>query len=165
MDVETWTIQKAEHQRIDGFELWCWRRLFRVPWIAKRSNQSILNQPWIIIGRIDAEAEAPILRPPDAMSWLIGKDLDAGKDWRRKEKGTAEDEMIRAHHWIDGHEFEQTPWDSEGQGSLACCSPWSHKGLTQFSEWTTTKNRQSGGGNDSNGFPSPSILKPFNLNT
>ena len=110
------------------------------------------NQLWIIIGRTDAENEVPILCLPDAKSWLIGKDPDAGKDWRRKEKGTAENEIIRVHHWINGHEFEPTPWDSEGQGSLACCSPWSHKGRTWFSEWTTTKNRQSGGGNDSMGF-------------
>ena len=98
------------------------------------------------------EAEAPVLWPPDRKNRLTGKDSDAGKDWRWKEKGTAEDEIIRAHHWINAQEFEQTPWDSEGQGSLACCSPWSHKGRKLFSEWITIKNRQSGGGNDSMGF-------------
>ena len=74
------------------------------------------NQPWILIGRTDAEAEAPIPWPPVAKSWLIGKDPDAGKDWRQKEKGAAEEEMVRKHYWLSGHEFEQTPRDSEGQG-------------------------------------------------
>ena len=84
---EMWIKNKAEHWRIDAFELWCWRRLLRVPWIARRSNQSILkeiDQSWVFIGRTDAEAETPILWPPDAKNWLIGEDPDAGKDWRRK---------------------------------------------------------------------------------
>ena len=76
------------------------------------------NQPWILIGRTDAEAEAPILWPPDVKSWLIEKDPDAGKDWRWEEKGTAEDEMVGWPHRLNGHEFEQTPGDGEGQGSL-----------------------------------------------
>ena len=75
---ESWTIKKAEHQKIDAFELWCWRRLLRVPWAARRSNQSILKE--IFIGRMDAEAEAPILWPSDAKSQLIGKDPDIAKD-------------------------------------------------------------------------------------
>ena len=75
---ESWTRKKAEHQRTDAFELWCWRRFLRVPWAARRSNQSILKE--IFIRRMDAEAEAPILWPPDAKSQLIGKDPDAGKD-------------------------------------------------------------------------------------
>ena len=87
------------------------------------------NQPWIFTGRTDAEAEAPTLWPADAKSQLIGKDPDAGKDWRQEEKGAAEDEMVGWHHWLNGHEFEQTPGDTEGQGSLACCSPWGHKQL------------------------------------
>ena len=82
------------------------------------------NQPWISIGRTDAEAEAPVLWPPDAKSWLIRKDPDAGKDWGQEEKGTTEDELVGWHHWVDGHEFEQPLGDSEGQGSLAYCSPW-----------------------------------------
>ena len=96
---ESRPIKKAEHQRIDGLELRCWRRLLRVSGIARRSNQSILKEltlgfkPWIFTGRTDAEAL--ILWPPDVKSWLTGKDPDAGKDWRQKEKGTAEDEMIR----------------------------------------------------------------------
>ena len=85
------------------------------------------NQPWILIGRTDAEAEALILQPPEMKSWLIGKDPDAGKDWGQEEKRVTEGEMVGWHHWLNGHEFEQTPGDSEGQGSLACCSPWGHK--------------------------------------
>ena len=79
---ENWTIKKAEHPRIDAFELWCWRRLLRVPWLARRSNQSILKEisPEIFIGRTDAEAETPVLWPPDAKNSLIGKDPDARKD-------------------------------------------------------------------------------------
>ena len=83
------------------------------------------NQSWIFIRRTDAEA--PILWPPDVKSWLIGKDPDTGKDWRQEEKGTTEDEMAGWHHRLDGHEFEQTLGDNEGQGSLACCSQWGHK--------------------------------------
>ena len=96
------------------------------------------NPPWIFIGRTDAEAL--ILWPPDAKSRLIGKDPDAGKDWGQDEKGTTEDELVGWHHWLDGHEFEQTPRDSEGQGSLACCGPRGHK-ETRLKDWTaTTKN-------------------------
>ena len=91
------------------------------------------NQPWVLIGRTDAEAEAPILWPPDAKNWHIKKDPDAGKDWRH-EKGMTEDEMIGRHHQLDGHEFEQTWEDSEGQGSLVCCSPWGRKEL-DTTEW------------------------------
>ena len=86
------------------------------------------NQPWIFTGRTDAKAEAPTLWPPDVKNWLLGKDPDAGKDWRQ-EKGITEDKMIGWHHQLDGHEFEQTLGDSERQGSLMCCSPWSHKEL------------------------------------
>ena len=85
------------------------------------------NQPCIFTGRTDAEA--PILWPPDARNWLIGKDPDAGRDRRQEEKGVTEDDMVGWHHWLDGHEFEQTVGDSEGQGSLACCSPWGRKAL------------------------------------
>ena len=85
------------------------------------------NQSWVLIGRTDAEAEALILWPPDAKNWLDGKDLDAGKDWRQEEKGTTEDEMAGWHHWLEGHEFEQALGVHDGQGRLACCSPWGHK--------------------------------------
>ena len=87
------------------------------------------NQSWIFIGRTDAEAETPVLWPPDVKNWLIGKDPDAGKDWRQEEKGTTEDEMAGWHHWLDGCESERTLGDSEGQGSLACDSPRGHKEL------------------------------------
>ena len=85
------------------------------------------NQSWIFIGRTDVEAETPILWPADAKDWVIGKDPDAGKDWRQEEKGTAGDEMVGCHHWLNGHEFEQTPGGNEGQGSLVCCNPWGRR--------------------------------------
>ena len=86
------------------------------------------NQSWILTGRTNAEAQVPISRQPDMKSWLIRKDSDAGKDWRQKKKGTTEDEKVRWHRWLNGHEFEQALGDGEGQGSLVCCSPWGHKG-------------------------------------
>ena len=96
------------------------------------------NQPWIFTGRTDAEAEAPILWPPDVKNQLIRKDPDAGKDWRQEEKGITEDEMVGWYHWLSGHEFEQTSGDGEGQGSLTCCSPWGHKesDMTEQLNWT-----------------------------
>ena len=81
------------------------------------------NQSWIVVGGTDAEAETPILWPPDAKNWLICKDPDAGKDWRQEEKGMTEDEMVGWHHWLDGREFEPSPAVGDGQGGLACCSP------------------------------------------
>ena len=81
------------------------------------------NQSWIFIGRIDAEAETPILWPPDVEKWLIWKDPDTGKDWRQEKKGMADDEFVGWHHQLDGHEFEQAPTVGDGEGSLACCSP------------------------------------------
>ena len=129
-------INKAEHQRIDAFELWCWRRLLRVPWIVRRSNQSILrNQSWIFSGRTDAEAETPILWPPDVKNWLIGKDPGAGRDWRWEEKGTTEDEMVGWHHRHGGHGFEEALGAGDGQGSLACCGSWDQS-WTRLSDWT-----------------------------
>ena len=88
------------------------------------------NQPWIIIKTV----EAPVLWPPDVKNQLIGKDPDAGKDWGKEEKGATEYEMVEWHHWLNGHEFEQTPGDSEGLESLACCSPWGCKELDR-TEW------------------------------
>ena len=119
---ESWTIKKAEHQRIYGFELWCWRRLLRVPWTARRSNQSILKEikSWVFIGRTDVEAETPILWQLDAKSWLIWKDPDVGKDWGQEEKGTTEDEMVGWHHRLNGYGFGWTPGVGDGQGGLAC---------------------------------------------
>ena len=103
---ESWTIQKAECQRIYSFELWCWRKFLRVPWTARRSNQSILNQSWIFIGRTDAEVEAPIFWPPDMKNWLIGKYPAAGNDWGQEEKGTTENEMVGWHHRLNKDEFQ-----------------------------------------------------------
>ena len=141
---ESWTIKKAEHQRIDAFQLWCWRRLLRVPWTPRRSNQSILKEispdysEWTLeelnIERTDAEAEAPIF---DHLMWRANsfkKTLMLGKIKGKKEKGVAEDELVRWHHWLNGQEFEQTPGDSEGQGSLECCSPWGCK-ESDMTEW------------------------------
>ena len=120
---ESWTIKKAECQRIDAFLQWCRRRLLRVPWTARRSNQSTLKEinPEFI-GRTDAEAEPPILWPPGAKSRLIGKDPDAGKNRMQEEKGTTEDKMVGWHHRLNGHEFEQALGGGEGQGRLACYS-------------------------------------------
>ena len=128
---ESRTIKKAECQRIDAFELQCWRRLLRVPWTAGRSNQSILKE--ISPGY---SLEGQMLNwssntwPPEVKSWLTGKDHDAGKDWRQEEKGQ------QRMRWLDyrasltqWNEFEQTLGDSAGQGSLACCSPSGHKEL------------------------------------
>ena len=94
------------------------------------------NQSWIFIERTDAEAETPIIWPPDTKNWLIGKDPDAGKDWRQK-KGMTEDEMFGWHHWLNGLEFEQALGVSDGQGGLACCSPWGHK---ESRHWATELN-------------------------
>ena len=94
---ESWTIKKTEHQRTDAFELWCWRRLLRVPWIARISNQSILKVSWMFIGRIDVEAETLILWPLDAKSWLIWEDPDAGKDWRQGRRWG-----WQRMRWLDG---------------------------------------------------------------
>ena len=99
------------------FEL-CWRRLLKVPWIARRSNQSTLKE---------ISPETPILWSLDVKNWLIGKVPDAGKDWRQEKKGTTEDEMVGWHHWLDGHEFEQAPGVGDGQASLACWRPWGHR--------------------------------------
>ena len=85
------------------------------------------DQSWVFFGRTDAKAETPVLWPPHAKSWLIGKDSDAGRDWGQEEKRMTEDEMAGWHHRLNGHEFEKTLRDSEGQGTLACCSPWGHK--------------------------------------
>ena len=95
------------------------------------------NQSWISIGRTDAEAEAPVLWPPDAKSWLIRQDPDAGKDWKQEEKGTVEDEMVYGITNSIDIEFEQAPGAGDGQGSLACCSPWGQKELdtTEWLNW------------------------------
>ena len=98
------------------------------------------NQAWMSTGRTGAEVEAPILWPPDVKSQLIGKDPDAGKDWRQEEKRGAEDEMAGWHQKLNGHEFKQTLGDSEGQGSLACCSPW---GCKVRHDWATEQQQRT----------------------
>ena len=142
---ESWTIKKAERQRIDAFERWCWRRLLRVPWTAKKSNQSILKEisPECSLKGLMFEAETPILWPSDLKSWLIWKDPDAGKDWGQEENGTTEDEMIGWYHWLNGHEFGWTLGVGDGQGGLACCSSWG-KELDRTSDWTELSWRHSG---------------------
>ena len=119
---ESWTVKKAEGWRIHAFELWCWRRLLSPLDCKEIQPVHSEDQPWDFFGRNDAKAETPILWPPHAKSWLIGKDSDAGRDCGQEEKGTTKDEMAGWHHWLDGREFEWTPGVGDGQGGLACCS-------------------------------------------
>jgi len=104
-----------------------------------------INKSCIFIGRTNAEAETPILWPPDVKNWLLGKDPDAGKDWGQEKKGTTEDEMVGWHNWLDRPEFEQTPGVGDGQGSLVCCSSWGHKesDMTEWLNWTLWENWQA----------------------
>ena len=97
-----------------------------------------VDQSWVFIGRTDVEAETPVLWPPDAKSWLIGKDPYAGKDWGREEKRTTEDEMVGWHHWLDGHGFGWTSEVGDGQGGLVCCGSWGRKesDMTEWLNWT-----------------------------
>ena len=96
------------------------------------------NQSWVFSGRADTKAEIPILWPPHAKSWHIGKDPDAQRDWGQEEKGTTEDKMAGWYHWLDGHEFEWPPRVGDGQGSLACCDSWGRKesNTTEWLNWT-----------------------------
>ena len=133
-------MKKAERWRTDAFELWCWRRLFESPLDCKEIQpvHSKGNQSWVFFGRNDAKAEIPILWPPHAKSWLIGKDSDAGRDWGQEEKGMTEDEMGGWHHRLDGREFEWTPGVRDGQGGLVCCDSWGCKesDKTAWLNWT-----------------------------
>ena len=136
---ESWTVKKAECWRIDAFELWCWRRLLRVPWAARRSNQSILKEI-----RPDVSLEGIMLKLKLQyfghlmQSWLIGKDFDAGRDWGQEEKGTTEDEMAGWHHRLDGHESEWSLGVGDGQGGLDCFDSWDCKesDMTERLSWT-----------------------------
>ena len=119
---ESW-ILKNWHFRIMVLE----KTLSSLNWRENKTVNPEGNQLWIFIARTDAEAETPILWPPDTKSQLIGKDPDVGKDWGQEEKGVTKDEMYGWHHQLNGHEFEQTPGGSEGQGSLACCSSWGRR--------------------------------------
>ena len=136
---DSWTVKKAECWRIDTIELWCWRRLLRVPWTARRSNQSILKEisPGFSLERMMLKLVL-VLWPPHVKSWLIGKDSDAGRDWGKEENGRTVDERVGWHHWLDGHEFVLTLGVGNGPGGLACCSSWGHKesDTTERLNWT-----------------------------
>ena len=131
--------KKSECQRIDAFEPWFWRRLLRVPWTARRSNQSILKEispEYSLEGlmlKLKLQYFGHLMRRTDIL-----KDPDAGKDWRLEEKGTTEDETVGWHHWVDGHEFEQAPGVGDVQGGLRCCSPWGRQesDTTEWLNWT-----------------------------
>ena len=134
---ENCTINKAKGQRIDVWTV-VLEKTLESP-LACKEIQPVHpkgNQSWIFIGSTDAEAETPILWPPD-VNWLLGKDHDAGNDWRWEEKGMTEDEMVGWHHWLDGHEFEQISGVGDGQGGLACSIPWGWKeDTTERVNWT-----------------------------
>ena len=124
------------------------------------------NQSWIFIEKTDVEAETPILWPPNAKNWLIRKDPDAGKDWRQEEKGTTEYEMVGWHHRLDEHEFEQSPGVDDGQGSLACCSPWGRKesDMSEQLNWIELMNKTIYN-LIINGLIESFSLLPFNMHT
>ena len=126
---ESWTVKKAKRQRTDAFKLWCWRRLLKVPWTTRRSNQSILGETNTAYSLEGLMLKLKLQHFGHLMwvGWLIGKVLNAGKDWGQEEKKASEDEMAGWHHWCNGHELGQTSGDCEGQGGLACGSPWSRK--------------------------------------
>ena len=134
---ESWTIKKAECQEIDAFELWYWGRVLRVPWTARKSIQG--NQSWIFIWRTDAEAEAPMLWPPDVKNWLNRKDYDAAKDWRQEERGMTEVEMVEWHHQLNGHECEQTLWLMMDREAWNAAIHEVTKSRTWLSDWTKLK--------------------------
>ena len=122
---ESWTLKKAEHWRIDAFELWCWRRLLRVPWTT-RSNQSILKEISpeysleVLVLKLKLQYFGHLMWRTDSFE----KTLMAGKDWRQEDKGMTEDERIGCHYWVNGHEFGWALGVVDGQGSLVCCCPW-----------------------------------------
>ena len=128
---KSWTIKKAERRRIDAFELWCWRRLLRVPWTAKRSNQSILKDisPEYSVERLMLQLKLQYFGHLMQRADSFEKTLIIFRDWGQEEKGMTEDETVGWHHQLDGHEFEQAPGAGDGQGSLACCSSWGRKEL------------------------------------
>ena len=135
---ESWTIKKAECQT-DAFELWCWRRLLRVSWTARRPNQSILKEicPGCSLEGMMLKLKLQYL---GHLMWRVDslEKTDAGRDWGQKEKGMTEDEMAGWHHWLDGGESEWTPGVGDGQGGLACYSSWGHKesDTTERLNWT-----------------------------
>ena len=138
---ENWTVKKAERWRIDAFELLCWRRLLRVPWTARRSNQSILkeNSPGSSLEGMMLKLKLQYFGHLTRRGDSLEKTLMLGGIWGQEEKGTAEDEMAGWHHWLDGHESEWTPEVGDGQGGLVCCDSWGRKSQTRLSDWTELK--------------------------
>ena len=142
---ENFHIKKTERWRIDAFELWCWRRLLRVPWTARSLNQSILKDisPEYLLEGIYISIVILKLKLQFLDTWCKVlthlKDPDAGKIWRQEQKGTTKDDMVRWYHQPDGHEFEQALRVGDGQGSLACYSPWGHK-ESDTTEWLNWRN-------------------------
>ena len=140
-ECESWTIKKAERRRIDAFELWCWRRLLRVPWTARRSNQSILKEispEYSLEGlmlKLKLQYFDHLMQRADLFE--TADSIDAGKDWGGEEKGTTEDEMVGWHHQLNEHGFGWTPGVGDGQGGLACCNSW---GCRVGHNWETELN-------------------------
>ena len=154
----------SQSYRFSSSHVWMWELDYKESWASKnwcfwtvvleKTLESLLdckeiqpvhpngNQAWMFIGRADAQAETPILWPPDVKNWLIWKDPEAEKDWRQK-KWMTEDEMVGWHHWLDGHEFEQVPGTGDGQGSLVCYSPWGHKELDTTEQLNWTEQRET----------------------
>ena len=156
----TYSVTTDQHNcnlfKVTLYHVWMWELDYKESWVPKnwcfwtvvleKTLESPLdckeiqpvhpkgNQPWIFIGRTDTEAETPILWPPDVKSWLIWKDPDAGKDWRREEKGTTEDEMVGWHHWLNGHGLGWTLGVGDGKGGLVCCSS---RGRRVRHDWAT----------------------------
>ena len=136
---ESWTIKKAQHRRIDAFELWCWRKLLRVPWTTRRSNQSILKEispEYSLEGvmlKVKLQYFDHLMQRTDSLEKTLMRE-----DWSREEKGTTEDDMVGWHHRFNGHEFEQALGVGDGQGSLVCCNPWGRKELDTSEQlnWT-----------------------------
>ena len=139
MDVKSWTVKKVEHWRINAFELWCWRRLLRVPWTARRSSQSILKEISSecslegLMLRLKLQYFGHLMQRADSL-----EKTDVGRDWGQEEKWTTEDEMAGWHHQLNGQEFEWTLWVGDGQGGLVCCDSWGHKesDTTERPNWT-----------------------------
>ena len=136
---ENWSVKKAEHWRIDAFELWCWRRLLRIPWTARRSNQSVLKEisPGCslegLMLKLKLQYFGHLMKRTDSLEKTL-----IGKDWRQEEKGTTEDEMVGWHHRHNGHGFGWTPGVGDRQGGLVCCSSWGCKesDMTERLNWT-----------------------------
>ena len=134
---ERWPIRKADHWGFHAFKVWCWRRLLRVPWTSRRSNQSILKEispEYLLEGlmlKLKLQYFGHLIRRGDSLE----KNLEAGKDWSQEENGMTEDEMVVWHHWLYGHKFEQALGIGDEQGGLVCCSPWVCK-ESDMTDWT-----------------------------